>query len=90
MMHLASSVTALYFCLSLIVLSILQKIFIQAYKRATDANPEQEIAWEGLSKFYDKHADNKTYTDHHITVLNTLLQLLKVSKQFKGMSNDWS
>jgi len=50
---------------------------IQAYKRATESSPDQEIAWEGLCKFYDKHPENKDYASHHISSLQALIKLVQ-------------
>ena len=30
---------------------------LQAYKKATDGNPEQATAWQGLASFYEKKKD---------------------------------
>ncbi|KAJ3913647.1 superkiller protein 3 [Lentinula edodes] len=35
----------------------------QAYKRATELNPDQLLAWQGLSQFYERTKDWEKYTD---------------------------
>ncbi|KAJ3899280.1 superkiller protein 3 [Lentinula edodes] len=35
----------------------------QAYKRATELNPDQLLAWQGLSQFYERTKDWEKYSD---------------------------
>ncbi|KAF5372987.1 hypothetical protein D9758_001789 [Tetrapyrgos nigripes] len=46
----------------------------KAYRRATDLNPDQLLAWQGLSQFYEKKADWESYAD-------VLLRLMKMHAQ---------
>ena len=57
--------------------------YFQAYKRASDSNPDQTVAWEGLQKFYEKQ-NKPAYSDDYMIVLKKLTEFYQedVGKHF--------
>ena len=52
---------------------------LQAYRKATESNPDQPTAWEGLAKFFEKYAAKEEYMKDRICCLQKLLDFHKVS-----------
>jgi len=48
---------------------------LQAYNRAVESQPDQVVAWEGLSKFFEKFSSKEEYKSQHANVLTKLLVL---------------
>ena len=57
---------------------------LQAYKKATEANPDQLTAWQGLSSFYEKRKDVKQGDLEHLAVVYD--KILKIFEDSDDMN----
>jgi tetratricopeptide (TPR) repeat protein len=48
---------------------------LKAYTKAAEISPEQLLAWQGLSGFYEKHDRKEEYKEHQISVYKKLVEL---------------
>ncbi|XP_074648800.1 tetratricopeptide repeat protein 37-like [Tubulanus polymorphus] len=59
---------------------------LTAYKRATDSNPDQTLAWQGLSAFYEKHY----ITDYYADLVTTYGKLTKLFENDSKKKREFS